>query len=97
MTKQTTNSDEMEMHNPPHPGRMIKHMLIEDEDGIPILPIREAADIIGFTSEEELRLVVNEDCAVCGELAHRLEMSGFGSAKHWVDMQIAWSKFNLVQ
>lgn len=69
------------MHNPPHPGELVKHEL--DEMGI---PVAEAARGLGVT-RQALYNVVNGKSGTTPEMAVRLA-KGIGSTTDgWLRMQ----------
>jgi antitoxin HigA-1 len=76
----------MSMHNPAHPGEIIKELVIEPLG----LTITETAARLGV-SRQSLSRVLNTRSAVTAELALRLEMTfGKPSAAHWLRLQNAY-------
>ena len=74
----------MPMHNPPHPGRLLKDDI--DELG---LSVAEAAAGLGV-SRQQLYNVISGRSAISPEMAVRLEKAIGGSADHWLRMQLAY-------
>lgn len=71
------------MHNPPHPGEMIK------EDVLPELglSVTDAAEQLGV-SRVALSRVINGRAAISAELAIRLAQWLGGSAEIWLRAQL---------
>jgi addiction module HigA family antidote len=71
-----------EMHNPPHPGEVIKMMHIEPT-GITITEAASRLDI----DRKTLSRVINGNAAITVEMALRLSKALNTSAKVWLGMQ----------
>jgi addiction module HigA family antidote len=73
------------MHNPPHPGAILK------EDVLPNLAISitDAAQSLGVT-RVALSRVINGRAAVSAEMAIRLSQWLGGSAESWLHMQASY-------
>ena len=74
----------MPMHNPPHPGRLLKDDI--DELG---LSVAEAAAGLGV-SRQQLYNVISGRSAISPEMAVRLEKAIGGSADQWLRTQLAY-------
>jgi len=74
----------MRMHNPPHPGEVIKEMLPEMN-----IKISEMARRLHF-SREMLSRVINGRAPVSPDLAVRLERAGISTARMWLSMQMSY-------
>jgi addiction module HigA family antidote len=80
----------MDMHNPPHPGGIVKDALIELG-----ITVTNAAKQIGV-DRGTLSRVINEHAAISAEMALKLEdwydSLGYrgGRAKVWMKMQAAY-------
>jgi addiction module HigA family antidote len=80
----------MDMHNPPHPGGIVKDALIELG-----ITVTNAAKQIGV-GRGTLSRVINEHAAISAEMALKLEdwydSLGYqgGRAKVWMKMQAAY-------
>lgn len=86
--------DTMAMHNPSHPGRIIRQRLIEDEDGHRISSIAVIAKQLGC-HRNTLNRVINGSASVTPEMALALEQAGTGSAEFWLTMQANYDLFQL--
>ena len=80
----------MDMHNPPHPGGILKDTL--PEIGI---TVTDAAKQIGV-DRGTLSRVINEHAAISAQMALKLEdwytSLGYngGRARHWLSMQMKY-------
>ena len=75
----------MAMHNPPHPGGIVRRQCLEPLG----LTITEAAEGLGVT-RQALSDLVNERAGVSVEMAIRLS-KGFGSSPEtWLGLQMAY-------
>jgi addiction module HigA family antidote len=76
----------MNMHNPAHPGEILKELVIEPLG----LSVTEAAHHLGI-SRKTLSKLLNARGAVTPEMALRLEMAfGKADAAHWLRLQNAY-------
>ncbi len=73
----------MSMHNPAHPGELIKHDCL-DAMG---LSVTDGAKVLGVT-RQALSNLVNKHAAVSPEMAIRLQKAFGGSARAWLKMQM---------
>lgn len=73
----------MRMHNPAHPGELIKNDCL-DAFG---LSVTEGAKALGVT-RQTLSNLVNKHAAISPEMAIRLEKAFGGSARAWLKMQM---------
>ena len=75
----------MAMHNPPHPGGIVRRQCLEPLG----LTITQAAEGLGVT-RQALSDLVNERAGVSVEMAIRLS-KGFGSSPEtWLGLQMAY-------
>jgi antitoxin HigA-1 len=74
----------MQMHNPPHPGEMIREMLPELN-----IKIAEMARQLHF-SREMLSRVINCRAPISPDLAVRLERAGLSTARFWLAAQMGY-------
>jgi antitoxin HigA-1 len=82
----------MEMHNPPHPGEVIRGLCLE-----PLaLSVTTAAAGLGVT-RKALSELLNGHSGVSPEMAIRLEKAGWGTADHWLRMQMGYDLWNARQ
>lgn len=70
------------MHNPSHPGAVIKHDVLEPLN----LSVTEAARCLGV-SRTSLSRILNGKMAISPDLALRLEAAGVSTARSWLAMQ----------
>ena len=75
-----------QMHNPPHPGEVLKETVLRTDGGI---TVTEFAKRLGV-SRVALSRVVNGKAAVSAELAIRLAAALRGSAESWLRMQVTY-------
>ncbi|MAA75475.1 MAG: addiction module antidote protein, HigA family [Salinisphaeraceae bacterium] len=75
----------MPMHNPVHPGRILKEEILEPLG----ISAAEAARRLKL-KRGGLSRVLNEHAAVSPSLAIRLEMAGVSTARMWLKMQSAY-------
>ena len=73
----------MSMHNPAHPGELIKHDCLDTMG----LCVTEGAKVLGVT-RQTLSNLINKHAAVSPEMAIRLEKAFGGSARAWLKMQM---------
>ena len=72
----------MLMHNPPHPGTIIKRILIKNAN----LLITEAAKALGV-GRVTLSKLINKKSGISPEMAVRLSLALNTSSEMWVNMQ----------
>ena len=76
----------MSMHNPSHPGEILKALLIDPLG----LTVTEVSEKLGI-SRKTLSKVVNCRCGITPEMAVRLEIAfSKPSADHWLRLQNAY-------
>jgi len=73
------------MHNPPHPGEVLKDTVIESGN----VSVSEFARVLGI-SRVALSRVINARAAVSADMALRLAAALGGSAESWLQMQAAY-------
>jgi antitoxin HigA-1 len=74
----------MTMHNPPHPGEILKEDILVPLD----LTVTEASRRLGV-SRKTLSKLINQHGALMPEMAVRLEKAFSPSAEHWLRLQAA--------
>ena len=79
----------MRMHNPPHPGEVLKALCLEPLG----LSVTEAAEALGV-SRKTLSSILNGRAGISPEMAIRLSMAFGTSAESWLTQQ---SMFELWQ
>lgn len=76
----------MSMHNPAHPGEILKELVIEPM-GVTITDVAKHLDV----SRKTLSKVLNAKGSITPEMAVRLELAfGKPSADHWLRLQNAF-------
>ena len=75
----------MPMHNPPHPGGIVKRQCLEPLG----LSVSRASEGLGV-SETELSDLVNERTGVSADMAVRLSKAFGSSPETWLGMQMAY-------
>src|ERR1700677_1984631 len=75
----------MEMHNPPHPGEIIREDCLAPLG----LSVTAAAEWLGV-SRQSLSEVLNGHNGVSAEMAIRLEKAGWSNAETWLSVQAAY-------
>ncbi|MCP8713283.1 HigA family addiction module antidote protein, partial [Streptomyces sp. AC04842] len=80
------------MHNPPHPGEVLR----EDVIAALGLSVTEAADRLAM-SRVALSRVLNGKAGISPDLAVRLEQAGAGTAQAWVAMQANYDLWQALQ
>jgi antitoxin HigA-1 len=75
----------MTMHNPAHPGEVLKELFIEPLG----LSITEAAERLGV-ARKTVSKIVNGHGAVTAEMALRIEIVFGSTAQTWLNMQAAY-------
>ncbi len=82
----------LQMHNPPHPGEVIRKLCIEPLG----LSITEAADGLGV-SRKTLSAILNGRAGISAEMALRLSMAFDTSAESWLSQQSNYDLWNTRQ
>lgn len=72
----------MHMHNPPHPGEIIRELCLEPLE----LSVTEAAEGLGV-SRKTLSAILNGRAGISPEMALRLSMAFDTSAESWLNQQ----------
>ena len=75
----------MPLHNPPHPGRIVRDECLEALG----LTVTEAAIGLGVT-RQALSDVVNEKAAISVDMAMRLSKAFGSTPETWLGMQMAY-------
>jgi addiction module HigA family antidote len=74
------------MHNPPHPGAVLKDTVLRANGGITVTEFAARLRV----SRVALSRVVHGHAAISAELAIRLAAALGGSAESWLRMQLAY-------
>lgn len=80
------------MHNPPHPGELLK----EDVIAALGLSVTETAERLAM-SRVALSRVLNGKAAISPDLAIRLEKAGVSTAQAWLAMQANYDLWHAMQ
>jgi len=72
----------MRMHNPPHPGEIIKTLCLEPLG----VTVTQAAEALGV-SRKTLSAILNGRAGISPEMAIRLSMAFDTSAESWLNQQ----------
>lgn len=78
----------MLMHNPPHPGLIVKRILIESSQ----LSVTEAASALGV-GRVTLSKLLNQRAGISPEMAVRLSLALNTSSEMWINMQAMYDLF----
>ncbi len=80
------------MHNPPHPGAVIRELCLEPMG----LSVTEAAAALGVTRKAVSELL-NGHTAVTPAMAMRLSLAFGGSAESWLTQQARYDLWQISQ
>jgi len=72
----------MKMHNPPHPGEVLRELCLEPME----ISITEAAEALGVT-RKTLSAILNGRAGISPEMAVRLSLALGTSAESWLNQQ----------
>ena len=75
----------MKMHNPPHPGEVLRQLCLEPLN----LTVTDAARSLGV-SRKALSSIVNGRAGISPEMAVRLSMAFGTSAESWLNQQLQY-------
>jgi len=75
----------MLMHNPPHPGEILRQLCIEPLN----LSVTEAAKGLGI-SRKTLSAILNGRAGISPEMAVRLSLAFGTSAESWLNQQVQY-------
>lgn len=82
----------MRMHNPPHPGEIIKSLCLEPLG----LSVTEAAKALGV-SRKTLSAILNARAGISPEMAVRLSIAFSTSAESWLNQQTQFDLWHAEQ
>ena len=80
----------MNMHNPPHPGEIVKMDCLESLG----LTVERAAQGLGVSSQS-LADIVNEKTGISAEMSVRLSKAFGSSPETWLRMQMAYDLWQI--
>jgi len=75
----------MKMHNPPHPGEVLKELCLEPLD----LTVTETAEALGV-SRKTLSAILNGRAGISPEMAIRLSKAFGTSPESWLNQQMQY-------
>ena len=75
----------MLMHNPPHPGKVLKELCLEPLN----LTVTEAAKGLGI-SRKTLSSIINGKAGISPEMAIRLSIAFNTSSESWLNQQLQY-------
>ncbi|WP_339869464.1 HigA family addiction module antitoxin [Pseudohongiella nitratireducens] len=82
----------MLMHNPPHPGEIIKELCLEPLS----ISVTDAAEALGV-SRKTLSAILNGRAGVSPEMAVRLSIAFNTSAESWLNQQSQYELWHAEQ
>lgn len=82
----------MRMHNPPHPGEIIKTLCLEPLN----VTVTEAARALGV-SRKTLSAILNGHAGINAEMAVRLSIAFGTSAESWMNQQTQYDLWHAEQ
>ncbi len=75
----------MQMHNPPHPGEVLRELCMEPLE----LSVTGAAEALGV-SRNTLSKILNGRANITPEMAVRLSIAFDTSAESWINIQVQY-------
>jgi addiction module HigA family antidote len=82
----------MRMHNPPHPGEVIKSLCLEPLG----ITVTQAAEALGV-SRKTLSAILNGRAGVSPEMAVRLSIAFSTTAESWMNQQTQYDLWHAEQ
>lgn len=82
----------MQMHDPPHPGQIIKRLCLDPLN----LSVTQAAEALGV-SRKTLSAILNGRAGISPEMAVRLSMAFGTSAESWLNQQTQYDLWHAEQ
>ena len=82
----------MRMHNPPHPGEIIRSLCLEPLE----LTVTEAAEALGV-SRKTLSAIINGRASISPEMAVRLSIAFNTSSDSWLNQQTQYDLWHAEQ
>lgn len=82
----------MLMHNPPHPGEIIKELCLEPLE----LSISEAAKALGV-NQKKLSSIINGKTKISPEMAVRLSIAFDTTSESWLNQQMQYDLWQAEQ
>ncbi len=75
----------MKMHNPPHPGEVLRHLCLEPLE----LSVTDAAKALDV-SRKTLSAILNGRAGISPEMAVRLSLAFDTTAESWLNQQVQY-------
>jgi len=91
-TRIITESTSMRMHNPPHPGEVLKSLCLEPLG----ITVTQAAEALGV-SRKTLSAILNGRAGISPEMAVRLSIAFNTSAESWLNQQVQYDLWHAEQ
>lgn len=91
-TRIITDEVTMRMHNPPHPGRVIRQLCLEPLG----VSVTQAAQALGI-SRKTLSAILNGHTGISPEMAVRLSIAFGTSAESWLNQQSQYDLWHAEQ
>jgi len=82
----------MRMHNPPHPGKIIKSLCLEPL-GLSVTEAAEGLDV----SRKTLSAIINGRAGISPEMSIRLSIAFGPSAESWLNQQLQYDLWHAEQ
>ena len=82
----------MSMHNPPHPGEIIRDLCLEPLD----LSVTDAASALGV-SRKTLSSILNGRSGISPEMALRLSRAFNTTPESWLNQQVQYDLWNAMK
>lgn len=82
----------MRMHNPPHPGEVLKSLCLEPLG----LTVTQAAEALGVT-RKTLSMVINGRAGISPDMAIRLSMAFDTTPESWLNQQMQYDLWQAKQ
>ena len=82
----------MSMHNPPHPGEVIRELCLEPLD----LSVTDAAAALGV-SRKTLSAILNGRAGISPEMAIRLSKAFDTTPESWLNQQMQYDLWQAIQ
>ncbi len=84
-TTRITTEANMKMHNPPHPGEVLRHLCLEPMK----VTVTDAARALGV-SRKTLSRILSGRAGVSPEMAVRLSMAFDTTSESWLNQQLQY-------
>jgi antitoxin HigA-1 len=88
----TIEGNLMRMHNPPHPGEILRKLCLEPLG----LSVTEAAKALGI-SRKTLSSILNGRAGISAEMAVRLSIAFDTTAESWMNQQVQYDLWQAEQ